>query len=217
MDHDQEVLWAPTVIPDFGLDLSFDAIQARFIGAARSILLEHKLVRANYRWDVNSLELYLYRSHIWPDKTTHCTCQQLKHGFWYVHRDGKLPPKRLGIDITAGCGDRRIYAGMLLAAIGERSGSGRAVKAIVRGNLNDPHWIYQDAEKRLLQDEINNQSIRSSSPHLRLVRRDEPRRGPLWIGPRKLSSKVCEPYRSCHLRIQHDELPRSMSWNGRCL
>ena len=46
MDHGKEVLLASTIIPKFGADLSFGAIQAHFIDFARSVLLEHKLLRA---------------------------------------------------------------------------------------------------------------------------------------------------------------------------
>ena len=133
-DSEQEEPIELAVIPEFADDLTIDAIRARFINAARSIMLEHKLVRSDYCWDITALELYLYRSGIWPDESTHGfrfgTREQLERGTWYLHRDGGLPPKRLGIDITAGSHNPEIHVGFLIAAIGGKDGSGRAVKAI---------------------------------------------------------------------------------------
>ena len=194
------------VIPEFADDLTIDAIRARFINAARSIMLEHKLVRSDYCWDITALELYLYRSGIWPDESTHGfrfgTREQLERGTWYLHRDGGLPPKRLGIDITAGSHNPEIHVGFLIAAIGGKDGSGRAVKAILRGHSDNGDWKYSDGEKKFLSHDIHKRSIRAGQPNLRLVRRSAAKDGSLWIGPRKnLGPKIPERYRTACLRI----------------
>ena len=208
--REQEVLIDSAVIPEFVADLTFEAIRSRFLNAARSIMLEHKLVRADYCWDITALELYLYRSGIWEDKTTHGfrfrTHKQLESGTWYIHKDGKLPPKRLGIDITAGSHVPEIHVGFLIAAIGETDGSGRAVKTILRGRPDSTDWDYSEQEKNLIVEKIHSRSIRSGPPNLRLIRRLAPKEGRLWIGPRKFGNKkqrgkIKEPFRSCCLRI----------------
>jgi hypothetical protein len=203
---EQEVLIEQAVIPEFADDLTIEAIRARFINAARSIMLEHKLVRADYCWDITALELYLYRSDIWPDESTHGfrfgTREQLERGTWYLHRDGKLPPKRLGIDITAGSHDPEIHVGFLIAAIGEKDGSGRAVKTVLRGHSDNGDWDYSDREKKLLSNDIHKRNIRAGQPNLRLVRRSVAKEGSLWIGPRKnLGPTISERYRTACLRI----------------
>jgi hypothetical protein len=205
-DTKQEVLAEPGIIPEFADDTTIEAIRARFINAARSIMLEYKLVRADYCWDVTALELYLYRSGIWPDESTHgfrfSTSEQLERGTWYLHRDGKLAPKRLGIDITAGSRDPEIHAGFLIAAIGENDGSGHAVKAVLRGHSNNGNWNYSEEEKKLLTEDIHKRSIHAAHPNLRLVRRSVAREVSLWIGPRKnLGPKISERYKAACLRI----------------
>jgi hypothetical protein len=215
--QEQETAIDVGVVPDFGRDLSGDEIQQLFIEAARSIILDHGLRRAEHRWDVTALELYLYREGKWEDPTTHCAREQLKTGTWYVHRDGKLPLKRLGVDISAGSPRPETYVGLLIAAIGNRSGSGCAMKTILRGDWRNGAWQYSEQEMKLLLSEIHRKSISAGPPSLRLVRRPTPRQGPLWIGPRKLSAKVTAPYRSRDLRIQHDQLPRPAGWRCRLL
>lgn len=204
--------------PAFSADLTFEAIQSRFITAASTIMLEYNLKRDAYCWDVTALELYIYRTGIWEDETTHGfrfkTRRQLELGTWYLHRDGHLPAKRLGIDITVGSQAPELHGGILIAAIGKRGGSGRAVKAIVRGQSDEGDWRYNDREMSLLISEINGKSIDSGAPCLRLVRRSTRKAGPLWLGPRKLSKKVSERFRSAKLRIQHDHLPRLSGWDG---
>ncbi|MBK8008358.1 MAG: hypothetical protein IPK23_07920 [Rhizobiales bacterium] len=97
------------ILPDFRGVTDIDEIQRIFISVGRSILLDHHLERGKYIWKIRALELYLHHPN-WLDPTTHGvrfqSSEQLKSGTWYVHREGRLARKRLGIDITAGCTSR---------------------------------------------------------------------------------------------------------------
>lgn len=180
----------------------FDQIKIRFVEDARSIMLDHDLVRDKYIWQITALELYLNLQNVWSDLSTHGSPEQLKSGSWYVHRDGKLARKRLGIDITAGSRNPEIHAGLLIAAINGTDGSGKAVKTILRGDAEDKSWKYSDNDMALLQKHIHGNSIHADAPWLRLVRRSVPREGTLWAGPRKnLPASLQEPFKSCCLRI----------------
>lgn len=205
-NRQQEILIDAEVIPNFVADLSIDAIRSRFINAARSIMLEHKLIRAEYCWEITALELYLYRSGVWEDRTTHRARAQLESGTWYIHRDGILPATRMGIDITAGSHSPEIHAGLLVAAIGGTDGSGCAVNTILRGRSEGKRsWDYSEAERKFLLEDVHNTSICSGPPNLRLVRRSAPKEAQLWIGPRKFGKKqsanMNERLRDASLRI----------------
>jgi hypothetical protein len=168
-------------------------------------MLGYNVKRGDYSWQITALELYLYYPGIWCDPTTHGhrfgTREQLRSGTWYIHRDGKLAHKRLGIGITAGSENSGIHAGLLIAAIGDTDGSGNAVKTIVRGRPDNGDWQYSPEEMQLIKCNIHTSSIDSSSPNLRLERSSSMRNDTLLIGPRKLSAKVSEPFRSCPLRV----------------
>jgi hypothetical protein len=192
------------VIPDFRGVSCISDIKKRFYNAASSIMLEHNLIRNGYSWPITALELYLYERELWCDPTTHGnrfgTREQLKSGFWYIHRDGKLARKRLGIDITAGCENPEIHAGLLIAALGDTDGSGFAVKTILRGRPDIGDWRYTSEEMQLIKCNIHKSRIYSEPPNLRLER-CAARKDPLLIGPRKLSAGVPEPFRSSLLRV----------------
>jgi hypothetical protein len=171
-------------------------IQNEFIRSARSILLGHDLVygdRGEHHWQIKALELYFYHSTFWPDETTHFkrfdAKQQLEWGKWYVHRDNTPAPNWSGIDITAGCKEKEIAAGLLIAAIGERRGSATALKTIVRaGKDYIPRRVdtWSDQEKHIIQS-IDKTRIDVGALKLETI--PETRRIPLWIGPRKISEK----------------------------
>lgn len=190
------------VIPNFVGISNFKDIQCRFIKSARSIMLEYDLVRSEHHWQITALELYLYEKNIWPDDTTHGikfkTNEQLESGNWYVHRSGKLARKRLGIDITAGSKYPEIHAGLLIGAIGNTDGSGRAVKSI----LGASSWKYSDTEMEFLKNIIHGKPIICDAPSLRLELRSAPEKSQLWLGPRKnLPRSTSDQFRNCCLRV----------------
>jgi hypothetical protein len=201
-------LASEVVLPNFEDVREFGDIQARFFEAARSIFFAHDLVYddSDYRCQISALELYLYHPEVWPDPTTHGirfkSSEQLESGTWYIHRRGKPAPNRSGIDITAGSSSKNIFAGLLIAAIGERDGSATALKGVVRAGNEysfDRKDRWGEKEKDVLA-KINGKRI-SDGP-LRLVSSPVPRKGTLWVGPRKgLSDKIKEPFRDCHLRL----------------
>ena len=193
-----------------------------FIGRQKQSCLAGICVGMRCCWQITALELYLYSAY-WRDPTTHGnkfgTSEQLESSTWYVHRDGNLPPKRLGIDITAGCKSPEIHAGLLIAAIDDSDGSGRALKAIIRGRGDNSDWVYSPTETNLIKTVIHRGCIWSIPPKLRLERRSEPRPGSLWVGPRKfpkgMRDKTPEPFLSCHLRIA--TWPTNKDWLGRSI
>jgi len=169
-------------------------IEAQFIRAARIIITEYEMVRSQHVWCIQALELYFDRHGVCEDGTVHGprfkeAGEQLRSCTWYVHRGGKLPPKRLGIDITAGSESKKIHAGLLIAALGEFDGSGRAVKAILRGVAkSDKDWRYNDDERNLLK-RIHGEPVDSAVLSLRR-RKDKRDVSSLWIGPRKLGKNA---------------------------
>jgi hypothetical protein len=191
---------------------NFELIRNEFMRSARAILLGYDLVyegRQEYRWKINALELYFYHSDFWPDETTHFkrfnAKQQLEWGFWYVHRDNKPPPNWSGIDITAGCRERKIAAGILMAAIGDRNGSATALKTIVRAG-EDYRFRRNDEwsdEENLIIQSFDKKRIDSGT--LKLESIQEMRQIPLWVGPRKFGAKqrakIEEPFRNSNFRI----------------
>lgn len=190
------------ILPDFGrLEYSenpyknLQVIQTEFIRSARSILLDYELVYEKHRWPITALELYFYHSKFWPDETTHFyrfkQKQQLERGTWYVHHGGKgRAPGRLGIDITAGCKNKEIAAGLLISAIGKRrASSGTAFKTIIRAGMD---CEAQKARKLSETDcsiieKINEaKSINEGVLTLQRPELKASERSTLWTGPRML-------------------------------
>jgi len=193
-----------SVIPNFVGVGKFDEIKDRFIVAARSIMLAHKLVYEENCWQITALELYLKlndQPDLWRDPTAHEDPEQLKRGTWYVHDydpdSGGRAPGYCGIDISAGCESSNIYAGLLIREIECVDGSAKALQTILRGTFRRDRW--SDDEKRRLQ-QIHGKTI-DSGP-LRLVARAAPIQGALWIGPRifKAKKKPEPEFRDCCLR-----------------
>lgn len=208
-------------IPNFAGVQGFADVQGRFIEAARSILLGHYLdyCDGRYQWPVTTVELYLHHHAKWPDPTAHAVrfphvaaTRQLESGTWYVHRalhpapdpaatsGFGLGPNRSGIDITAGSLSENIFAGILIAGIGEKSGSATALKQIIRADaqvrMSETRWSRIDKEAIA---RINGTMV-GSGP-LKLVPRnvtDEP----LWIGARKgLPATLEERFKGSLLRL----------------
>lgn len=89
------------------------------------------------------LEFYLYIQGVFPDDATHCHDSQLDSGTFYFHTRSKHPQwsppifNRHGIDITCGNRKRGIYGGILLrhlGGVGNRDGSGYALRSLIRGD-----------------------------------------------------------------------------------
>src|SRR5262249_39224622 len=157
--------------------LSPEEIRLRFIQSARSILLDHDLVRAEHRWQITALELYLFHPEVWPDDSTDSDDVQLERGRWYVYTDRFATQWR--IDITAGSKSgttkaANIHASLLIAAIGKDDGSGIALNTILHGGSGKRNWNYSSPlspERNLIRDTIHNCSVYSTPPNLRLERR----------------------------------------------
>lgn len=182
---------------------SAEEVKERFVLDARSLLLGYHLERGQHRWQITALELYLFHPVLWRDDSTHGkrfeSCHQLRSGTWYVHKEGGLPPRRLGIDITAGS-PPHIHCGLLIAAIGEWDGSGRAVKSIIRGRPDNGDWDYTSEEMKLLKHGIHGSNVLDGP--LRLVPTASPRPDRLFHGPRKgLRASLDNRFRSAFLRI----------------
>jgi hypothetical protein len=208
-------------IPNFVGVTDFADIQARFIEAARSILLGHYLDYGDgrHRWPITTVELYFHHRAKWPDPTAHAVrfpkaaaTRQLESGTWYVHRAMHpapdptessgfgLGPDRSGIDITTGSQSENIFAGILIAGIGDKDGSATALKQIVRADAQDrmgeTKWSAADKETIA---KIN--ATRVESGPLKLIPR-QVTDGPLWIGARKgLPATLEEPFKSSLLRL----------------
>ncbi|UPK11621.1 hypothetical protein IVA93_36750 [Bradyrhizobium sp. 155] len=208
-------------IPNFVGVKGFADVRSRFIEAARLILLGHCLDYCNgrYRWSVTTVELYLHHGTEWPDPTAHgvrfpktAATRQLESGTWYVHRamypspdpagtrGFGLGPNRSGIDITAGSEDGKIFAGILIAGIGDKDGSATALKQIIRADAQDRmrETKWSQIEKEAIA-RINGTRVESGP--LKLV----PRKmtdGPLWIGARKgLPENLDERFKGSLLRL----------------
>ena len=70
MDRNDASTSTMSVLPNFEGILGFEDIKSRFIQSARLIMLEHDLVRAEHRWQITALELYLFHPEVWPDDST---------------------------------------------------------------------------------------------------------------------------------------------------
>ena len=114
------------MIPDFRGADNLEVILARFVPAAKSIMLEHKLVYGDLSWSITALELYLWTGRAWCDPCTDRKLGQARHGTWYVNYGRN--PNHGRIDITAG-DEREIYAGLPYPGVGqERRVSNRSSK-----------------------------------------------------------------------------------------
>jgi len=200
-----------TLVLDLDFDLPYDtayqSIWRIFYHAAADIMLEHDLVCESGAHAINALELYLYHPTLWPDPSTDRADVQGERGRWYVSKQGFRTQWR--IDISAGDRHKGIYAGILVAAIGKRNGSGLALNTILSGDHEPRKWDY-DANQIKKIEEINNSSILGSES-LRLEKRPQRRNGSLMIGARKDLPQGCEdPFKSAPLRISVD--PPSATW-----
>jgi hypothetical protein len=117
----------PDIISDFRGVGDIDDITERFYSAARAIIFCHELVYGESRWSITALELYLFTtSPVWQDPNTHRDSEQHNSATWYVHHGGDRPPNRSGIDVTAGSKIDNMFCGLLVRAINNVDGPGRA-------------------------------------------------------------------------------------------
>lgn len=193
------------IVPNFDDISSAEEARDRFYKSATQILLDHEVVYEGWRWRISALELYLYHPRQWPDPTTHgCRFgaqEQLNSASWYVHRNATPSPNRAGIDITAGSRSAGIFAGLLVAAIGERDGSATALKTIARPSA-PYHFKRKDKweqEERSWLTTINGTSVVSGSLRLVPASREHFQ---LFVGPRKrLARNAPDIYRRAPLRL----------------
>lgn len=162
------------VIPDFQGVTSFEDIQKRFIAAARSIILEHKIFYDGHQFDITALELYLklhQRRDLWWDPATdEGAKEQFNRGTWYVRQ--KKGPAYWRIDITAGNVTQNIQSGILIRQLNYAGGPASALHAIVRGGFGRHRW---KPEEIALIERIHGKRIDGTdgSP-LKLKRRSSP-------------------------------------------
>lgn len=197
------------IIPDFSnIDASTkeEEIKRRFYESAKDIMLCYDLIHGTNCSQITALELYLFHPQLWPDNSTDCDKQgvQLELGRWYIRRVGWSTQWR--IDITAGVKTQSIYAGLLIAAVGNEDGSGNALNAILYGNERHPNgkrkWGY--ADKGEILRSIHNSDIFSESSYLRLKRRVTPRLGTFLVGKRKNPPRSKPHFVEAALRIAVD-------------
>ena len=212
---------AASPIPNFEDVTDFVDIQARFILAARSILLGHYLDYGDgrHQWPITTLELYLHHPVNWPDPTAHgvrfpktAATRQQESGTWYIHRASHpapeptktsgfgLGPDRSGIDITAGSKSNNVFAGILISGIGKKDGSGTALKQIIRADtqsrMSETRWSVADKE---IIARINGTKVESGPLKLLPTTVSDQ---PLWIGARKgLPENLEEPFKGSLLRL----------------
>ncbi|MDI2073058.1 hypothetical protein [Bradyrhizobium sp. Mp27] len=120
------------MIPDFEGADDIQSILERFIPAARTIMLEHRLAYEGQEWSITALELYLWTGRAWCDPCTDRKSGQARHGAWYVNRGPN--PNHGRIDIAAGNG-REIFAGFLIRELDRKDGSAVALQKIIRGRF----------------------------------------------------------------------------------
>ncbi len=171
------------MIPDFEGADDIGAILARFVPAARKIMLEHRLVYKELEWSITSLELYLWTGGTWCDPWTDRKAGQEKHNVWYVNRGRN--PNYGRIDIAAGNG-HGVFAGFLVRELDRRDGSSVALQKIIRGGFDrrDDHdrWTPEELDRICSID-----GTAVSDGPLRLVS-TEAKSSDVWIGPRVLPS-----------------------------
>jgi hypothetical protein len=167
------------MIPNFEGADDLNTILARFLPAAKRIMLEHKLALGDRQWFITALELYLWTGGKWCDPCTDRKPGQAGHGTWYVNR-GKNP-NHGRIDIAAG-NKRGMYAGLLIRELDQRDGSSIVLQKIIRGQFNrrNDHDCWTTAELERIAS-IDGTSVTEGT--LRLVR-VEPKRADIWFGPR---------------------------------
>jgi hypothetical protein len=186
MTEDTTIVSNCAPIPDFNSVRNFDEIKDKFVRSARAIMLEYDLVRDEHRWQITALELYLFHPNIWPDDSTDKKDAQLESGKWYARTDRFATQWR--IDITAGTIAGKIHAGLLIGAIGNRDGSGNAVKTILHGESRLGDWNFsskESPESRFVKERIHGRPIHNAPPYLRLEKRSQRSEGIVWIGKRK--------------------------------
>lgn len=193
---------------------SLEDIQRRFHAIAIELMSKYD-IKLNHlpehRLRISSLELYLYKKDIWEDPTTHAQKiginNQLTSGRWYVHRykkDGKFrPPRRRGIDITAGSESYGVHAGLLIRGVNGIDGPALATNSFLFGNMPKStrrNWSYSLREEDLFH-QIDDKSI--DSDLVSVVEASTPRSCDFYIGRRVglSKSKVNEKYLNSILRI----------------
>lgn len=201
--------------PSMGDVKSFEEIQNRFHTIAKVLMSNYDIeLRHLYRerLRISSVELYLYKNSVWEDPTTHYARygirDQLTSGCWYVHRykeNGKFrPPRRRGIDITAGSNSHDVYAGLLIREVNEIDGPARAVNSMLFGsNLKSVrrNWNYAACDEFFLS--LNGGSIYAGS--VALVDALIPRSSNFYVGRRiglpEPKTPKDETYVNSNLRI----------------
>jgi len=196
------------MIPDFSDVKCEKDITDKFIKAGRSILLETDLICRNERFQITALELYLFHKKLWKDKSTDRDPEgmQLEAGKWYIRRRGHRT--RWRIDITAGNKDNSIYAGLLIAAIGNENGPGIALNKILHGNtdpkINKSKRIWDYSRDGDTIETIHGSIATSQDSYLRLekckIRSDHS----LFIGLRKNPPTHEKRFQEARLRISID-------------
>jgi len=113
--------------------------EEKFKAIAEKLLKEYVLVlegKEEYR--LIEVELYLRDGKIHNDTFTHGDSLQLKCGQWYFHRFGKSfkAGTYKGLDLAFGKEEQKVYAGILIRAIGRPGemieGPCRSVDTILR-------------------------------------------------------------------------------------
>ncbi len=175
------------MIPNFEGADDLDAILARFIPAARNIMLEHELVFGHQKWSITALELYLWTGKNWCDPCTDQKKGQNSHGTWYVNRGRN--PNHGRIDIAAGNG-REIYAGLLIRELDKKDGSSIALQKIIRGQFGkrNDHDRWTAAELQMIAS-IDGTSVTEGPLKLS---RCKPKNADIWVGPRVFPTKSPE-------------------------
>lgn len=102
-------------------------VEKGFIKAARSLLLDYKLVAGNTDFEILELEFYFYRKDVHPDPYSHAfqypnrvIPKMSVTGSWYFHRFigiDKYTHTRRGLDLTYGSGDLSAYGGLLIRSV----------------------------------------------------------------------------------------------------
>ncbi len=151
---------------------------------AKELIQNWKIVSPAGERRFLGLEFYLFIPEIFEDDATHTREEQLELGTFYFHTKSKAgwtPPifNRHGVDITCGYdyGDeqRDIYGGILLrhlSGVGNRDGSGLALRSLVRGDRGFESIKRGSAESRWSEGEIdffsrtNNKSVFGSEMYL---------------------------------------------------
>jgi hypothetical protein len=203
------------MIPDFAGANDIATILERFVPAARTIMLEHRLAYEELEWRITALELYLWTGGAWCDPCVDRKPGQAKHGTWYLNPGRN--PNHGRIDIAAGNGSG-IFAGFLLRELDGRDGSSIALQKIIRGRFdkrNDyDRWTPEELNKIA---SIDGTSV-ADGP-LRFERA-EPKSSDVWIGPRVFYTKNPKKKAYLHYPLRVATWPteklktRMTKWDG---